>query len=131
MRKRCVVPHLEWVDGGAATRVPVQAALDIFLHDCPPVAAAVAAHKLRPQPEAGRAVANRLTPERFGRVPRIYVEATRDRSIDIRLQRAMQALSPGATVISLECGHVPQLAMPELLTQRLCDELDRVLQQVR
>jgi pimeloyl-ACP methyl ester carboxylesterase len=81
---------------------------------------------LRPQPEAGRAVTPRLTAERYGRVLRIYVEATQDRSIDIRLQRAMQALSPGATRITLDCGHVPQLALPDLLTERLCDALDKI-----
>ena len=124
-----IVPHLEWLDGGTATRVPVAAALDIFLHDCPPIAATVAAHKLRPQAEAGRAVANTLTTNRFGQVPRIYVEALRDRSIDIRLQRAMQAFVPGATILTCDCGHVPQLAMPNALTELVCDALDRVVSQ--
>ena len=124
-----IVPHLEFTDGGAATRVPVQAALDVFLHDCPPIAATIAAHKLRPQLEAGRAVANTLTPERFGRVPRVYVEALQDRSIDIRLQRAMQALTPGAAVVTCDCGHVPQLAMPGPLTELVCKTLARVVSQ--
>lgn len=123
-----IVPHLERLAGGTMTAVPPAAALAIFLHDCPPEAARIAAASLRPQPEAGRAVAPRTTPERYGRVPRLYVEATQDRSIDIRLQRAMQALSPGAATITLDCGHVPQLAVPELLTDRLCDALDRLLQ---
>jgi len=121
-----IVPHLERLEGGTVTAVPPEAALDIFLHDCPPDAARIAAAKLRPQPEAGRAVTPRLTAERYGRVLRIYVEATQDRSIDIRLQRAMQALSPGATRITLDCGHVPQLALPDLLTERLCDALDKI-----
>ena len=121
-------PYLEWSDGGAMSAVPPQAALDIFLHDCPPDAARQAAAHLRPQPEAGRAVAPRLSAERYGRIPRIYVEALQDRSIDIRLQRAMQALSPGAARITLDGGHVPQLAMPDVLTDRLCGALDRLFQ---
>ena len=37
--------------------------------------------RLSPQPEGGRAVSPRLTPERFGTVPRLYVEAKNDRSV--------------------------------------------------
>jgi pimeloyl-ACP methyl ester carboxylesterase len=121
-----VVPHLIHLDDGATTQVPVAAALEKFLHDCPPEAAQAAAAKLRPQPEAGRAMAPRTTPARYGRIPRIYVEALNDRSIDIRLQRMMQRLSPGATRVTLECGHVPHLALPETLTERLCAELDQL-----
>jgi pimeloyl-ACP methyl ester carboxylesterase len=121
-----IVRHLVHLDQGAATQVPIAAALDIFLHDCPPEAALAAAANLRVQPEAGRAVAARITPARQGRIPRIYIEALNDRSIDIRLQRMMQRLSPGATRISLACGHVPQLAMPEELTDKLCAALDRL-----
>jgi pimeloyl-ACP methyl ester carboxylesterase len=123
-----IVPYLERHEAGTMTAVPPDAARAIFLHDCPDDAAQTAASLLRPQPEAGRAVAPRLTAERYGRVPRIYVEALQDRSIDIRLQRAMQALSPGAAVISLDCGHVPQLAVPDILTERICAELARMLQ---
>lgn len=119
-----IVPFLERSADGSATSVPVEAALEIFLHDCPPEAARKAAQALRPQPETGRAVAPTVTAERYGRVPRVYVEALRDRSIDIRLQRAMQDLVPGARRISLDCGHVPQLAMPEVLTAHLCETLD-------
>jgi hypothetical protein len=57
-------------------------------------------------------------------VPRVYVEALRDRSIDIRLQRRCRIWCSGARRISLDCGHVPQLAMPEILTAHLCETLD-------
>jgi pimeloyl-ACP methyl ester carboxylesterase len=120
-----IARHLERLDDGAATQVPPEAAIDVFLHDCPPDAARIAAAKLRPQPEAGRAVAPRLTPARYGRVPRFYVEALQDRSVNIRLQRMMQRLSPHSARITLDCGHVPQLACPEELTEKLCEALDQ------
>jgi hypothetical protein len=31
----------------------------------------------------------------------------------------MQALTPGAECIRMQCGHVPQLAQPALLAERL------------
>lgn len=37
----------------------------------------------------------------------------------------MQALNPGATRISIDCGHVPQLACPDLLTRLLTSALTR------
>jgi pimeloyl-ACP methyl ester carboxylesterase len=64
-----------------------------------------------------------LSAERFGRVPRIYIEALRDRSVLLPLQRKMQALVPGATVRSIDCGHVPQLARPAELATLVCDAL--------
>jgi len=116
-------PHLLWDAAHQHSRVPEAAALDVFLHDCPPEAARRAAALLRPQPERGRDLVNTLSPGRYGRVPRVYVECTQDRSIGLPLQRAMQALSPGALRLTLDCGHVPQLAQPLLLTEQLAPVL--------
>jgi pimeloyl-ACP methyl ester carboxylesterase len=118
-----IAPYLQWSDEGAATIVPPEAALEIFLHDCPPEAARQAALKLTPQRESGRALVTTLSAERFGSVPRIYVEALRDRSVLLPLQRKMQALVPGAIVRSIDCGHVPQLARPAELAALVCDAL--------
>lgn len=118
-----IAPYLQWSKDGSATVVPVDAALDIFLHDCPPDAARRAAAKLTPQQESGRTLVTTLSAERFGRVPRIYVEALRDRSVLLPLQRRMQALVPGAIVRSIDCGHVPQLARPAELATLVCETL--------
>jgi pimeloyl-ACP methyl ester carboxylesterase len=99
--------------------VPIPAALAYFFHDYPSLEAAAAAQRLTPQPERGRAARTRLTPERFGRVPRLYVEAEADRSIILACQRRMQALVPGAEVVTLPTGHAPQLAAPSLLADAL------------
>jgi pimeloyl-ACP methyl ester carboxylesterase len=119
-----ISPYLDWNSNGDATCVRPEGALSCFFHDCDPAAARCAAELLRSQPESGRRMVNRLTPERFGRVPRIYVECLRDRSVTITLQRAMQSRSPGAKVLTLPCGHVPQLACPLSLTELLTPELD-------
>ena len=69
---------------------------------------------------------NRLSTERFGRVPRIYVECRQDRSVTLPLQQRMQQLTPGARRISLDCGHVPQLACPQALSDALLPALDEI-----
>ncbi|QIL79928.1 alpha/beta hydrolase [Diaphorobacter sp. HDW4A] len=116
--------HLIWNETRTASHVPVDAAMALFLQDCEESAARDAAMRLAAQPESGRSMHNQLTPERYGRVPRIYVECTEDRSVSLPLQRCMQRLTPGADCISLACGHVPQLVRPELLTARLLPLLD-------
>jgi pimeloyl-ACP methyl ester carboxylesterase len=112
-------PHLVWSDDRLTSRVPVEAARRIFFHDCAADLAEAAARRLTPQPEGGRAVRPRLSAERFGRVPRFYLEARADRSVVPAAQRRMQALVPGAKVAALATGHAPHLAAPKELAERL------------
>ena len=92
--------------------VPPAAAAAHFFNDCSAQDAQAAASRLTPQGEGGRAIVMRTTPERFGRVPRLYVEALNDRSVILPVQRLMQRLAPGAKVVSLASGHVPQYSAP-------------------
>jgi pimeloyl-ACP methyl ester carboxylesterase len=112
-------PHLVWSDDGLTSRVPAPAALAYFFNDCADGDARAAAARLTPQPERGRDIRVGLTSERFGRVPRLYVEAEADRSIILPCQRRMQVLVPGADVVTLPTGHAPHLAAPGLLADAL------------
>jgi pimeloyl-ACP methyl ester carboxylesterase len=105
-------PFLEWSGDGQSSRVPADAARRIFLHDADAADADWVVRRLTPQPEGGRAIRPTLTPDRFGRVRRIYVEALADRSVVLRLQRAMQIAVPGSETYSLMTGHLPQLVAP-------------------
>ena len=58
--------------------------------------AGAARAKAKRQPQGGRAVAAHLTKDRFGRVPRADIEATRGRSVVPAAQKRMQELVPGA-----------------------------------
>lgn len=115
-----ISPFLEWSEDRLTNWASREKALDIFYHDCEPQVAAGAADRLRPQPIGGFALVAQPTPERFGVIPRLYVEATQDRSVLITLQRKMQQLVPGARIASLDTGHVPQLSAPERLAALLC-----------
>lgn len=121
-----IAPHLIWDEQRSHSRVPLEAALALFLHDCPATAALKAASRLCAQPESGRAMVNTLSAERFGQVPRIYVECQQDRSVSPVLQQRMQQLQPGARRIRLDCGHVPQLACPQALSAALLPALDEI-----
>ena len=78
-----------------------------------------AAQRFCSQPEGTRALVANWTAERFGRLPRLYVEATEDRSVVLAAQRKMQALVPGAQVVSLPCGHVPQVVQTAAVAEAL------------
>jgi len=74
--------------------------------------------------DATRDVAPRITAGQFGTVPRIYIEALRDRSVLPVVQRRMQALVPGATIRSIEAGHAPMFADSESLSALLISSID-------
>ena len=105
-------PHLEWSEDGETSTVAVGAARKIFYQDCPKELADAAEAKLKRHPQRGRTITARLTPERFGRVPRAYIEATLDRAVVPEAQRRMQELVPGAMRYIMETGHAPQLGKP-------------------
>ncbi|MGH3494729.1 MAG: alpha/beta fold hydrolase [Mycobacterium sp.] len=54
-----------------------------------------------------------VTAQRWGSIPRTYIEALYDRAISLAEQRRMQRLSPGATVHSLATGHSPFITRPD------------------
>jgi pimeloyl-ACP methyl ester carboxylesterase len=72
--------------------------------------------RLVAEPHGPRSTPLHLTPERFGRVPRVYVECTDDRTIPISSQRRMQQQVPGARVETLWADHSPYLSRPEALS---------------
>lgn len=121
-----VAPSLIWSEDRLTSSVPLETALAHLLTDVAPAEAAGYAAKYRPQPEGGRATRPHITAERFGAVPRLYVEATEDRSVYLHLQRRMQALVPGAEVVSLATGHGPHVTAPDALLEAISPFLARL-----
>lgn len=112
-------PHLVWAADGLSTTVPPEAAADIFLGGLPREQAIAAAASLTPQARGGRDIAAAWTAQRFGSLPRLYVECLRDRSVAIALQRRMQDMVPGAARVSLDTDHAPQVSAPHQLAAAL------------
>ena len=57
----------------------------------------------------------RWTPERFGRVPRAFIECSYDRIISLSAQRDMWSAVGCDRVLTLDTSHSPFLTTPELL----------------
>jgi pimeloyl-ACP methyl ester carboxylesterase len=78
-----------------------------------------AAARLRPDPTNVLTTKLALTPERFGRVPRAYIETADDATVLLSLQRQMQRSMPCSPVITLASDHCPFYSKPEALTEAL------------
>jgi pimeloyl-ACP methyl ester carboxylesterase len=106
---------------GLLSSIDPGSAVEVFYHQADPAVAAAAARRLTPQPEGGRSSKLSLSPQRFGQVRRVYIEATQDRSVHLPLQRRMQALTPCLEVFSIDTDHAPQLSAPAVLTALLLE----------
>ncbi len=95
----------------------------LFYADVPPEDRYRATERLRPQPLSISTTPVTLTEERFGSVPRWYVECTHDNALRISLQRLMVKATP-CTAVSMECGHSPFYSHPE----ELAEHLDQIAQ---
>jgi pimeloyl-ACP methyl ester carboxylesterase len=90
-----------------------------FYGDCSAADYEFARQRLAPEPLKPLATPLRISPERFGRVPRDYVETTRDRAVTLDAQRRMQAALPCARVFTLDTDHSAFLSQPEALARIL------------
>jgi pimeloyl-ACP methyl ester carboxylesterase len=90
----------------------------LFYADVSPEDCYRAMGRLRAQPAVISTTPVTLTEERFGSVPRWYIECTRDNAIRINLQRKMVAMTP-CQVLSLPSGHSPFFSHPEELVDHL------------
>jgi pimeloyl-ACP methyl ester carboxylesterase len=75
--------------------------------------------RLTPEPLRLLAAPLRISAERFGRVPRAYIETLRDRAVTPAAQRRMQSVLPCDPVFTLDTDHSPFLSQPEALARIL------------
>jgi pimeloyl-ACP methyl ester carboxylesterase len=104
---------------GVATEIETANAAQVFAQISPPDLVAGVLPRLLAEPHGPRAEKIHVTPERWGSLPRTYVECTEDRTIPIASQRKMQQFSPGARVVTLDADHSPYLSRPVELADAL------------
>ncbi len=105
--------------GGHGTVISGADPGSVFAQLSPPDAVAAAMARLVAEPHGPRSTPLTLTPERWGSIPRTYVECAHDRTIPLSSQRLMQEMSPGATRVTLEADHSPFLSRPAELVAAL------------
>lgn len=91
---------------------------EVYYNTTPPELAASAIARLGPEPMGPAGEPVRITQERFGAVPRFYLECLEDQALPLSAQRRMQAAMPCA-VFTLPTDHSPFFSAPSLLTDLL------------
>jgi pimeloyl-ACP methyl ester carboxylesterase len=111
--------HIVPEQGGSILALKPEAMTDAFCQDCSAADAEQLRAKLKSEPTAPLGTPVTVTEERWGKVPRVYIKTTQDRTVGPALQERMYTASPVERVLSLDSGHAPFLTKPEELTRHL------------
>ncbi len=106
-------------EDGEGTRLDRDHVAALFAQNANKTDAEMLAARIVTEPDAPRRGTLRLTPERYGRVPRTYIACTQDRVIPIASQRDMIVRQPGTEAIEIEADHSPFLSAPDALARAL------------
>lgn len=104
-------------ENGTCTCNPL--ALKGFYNDTPEPLVQFARERLVPEPTAFARTPIHVTEERFGSVPRAYIECLNDQAIPVAMQRAMQSAAPVAAAVQLNSDHSPFFSRPDELVRAL------------
>jgi len=102
-----------------SSRVRGEALKAVFYADCADEDVTWARSLLVPQATAPIGTPVRTSAEHFGRVPRVYIECTRDQAIPPAVQRKMLAAQPCRHVFSMDTSHSPFFSAPERLAEHI------------
>ncbi len=93
---------------------------DRLCHDCSDEdLALLRASMVQWEPLSSPATPVQTTVERWGRIPRAYIECLQDRSLSPAIQRAMYLAQPCEQVLSLDAGHMAMITAPQALAKHL------------
>lgn len=90
-------------------------------HDCEDSITEMAKMLLSHEPVESGITPLQLSEERFGSVPRYYIECTEDRAVTPFIQRKMYEETPCRKVYSMQTSHSPFFSQPAALTDILCE----------
>jgi pimeloyl-ACP methyl ester carboxylesterase len=90
-----------------------------FYHRAAQADAEAALDRLCAEPMAPNQAPMTVTAERWGRLPRAFIECSDDRALPLALQRKFQKALPCDPVVTLDSDHSPFLCMPAQLASHL------------
>lgn len=114
-----VAPNMVPVRRGLTCTIRGEVLRETFYGECSDQDFEYARARITPEPLRILAAPVQITAERFGRVPRAYIETLRDRAVTLTAQRRMQSALPCTPVFALDTDHSPFLSQPEALARIL------------
>ncbi|MDQ2775568.1 MAG: hypothetical protein M3Y57_11730, partial [Acidobacteriota bacterium] len=94
---------------------------ELLYERCSDEDAARATTLLVPQPLVGFTTPVRLTRERFGQIPKFYIQCLQDRTVPPSLQRRMSLATHCEKIFSLDTDHSAFLSAPDDLAAQLLE----------
>jgi pimeloyl-ACP methyl ester carboxylesterase len=107
------------IDADGCMIFPADMATHHFYNRCSADDVAAMFARLFPEPMAPLSTPPTITPGRWGRVPRAFIECSDDNALTLAYQRSMQAAAPCDPVITLDADHSPFLCAPEALADAM------------
>jgi pimeloyl-ACP methyl ester carboxylesterase len=89
-------------------------------HDCDDDITQLANVLLSAEPLTTAITPMQLTDEKFGSIPKVYIECLQDRAVTPFMQRKMYTETPVDQVISMNTSHSPFFSQPKELADILC-----------
>ena len=114
-----IAPNMVPVKRGLTCTLREEVLRDALYGECSDEDFAYARARLSPEPLKPLAAPMLITEDRFGRLPRTYIETTRDRAVTLCAQRRMQSELPCASVFTLDADHSPFFSQPDALARIL------------
>jgi len=117
-RDSLVLPSLRFDPDGHWDMLEAAAFEPALYADCPPEDVALAHSLLVPEPALPTRTPVALTDDRYGSLPRTYVELLQDRAVTLALQRRMHAAVP-CDVRAIDASHSVYFSAPDELAALL------------
>jgi pimeloyl-ACP methyl ester carboxylesterase len=102
-----------------AAGIKAQGLIEVFCADCPLPWQQTLLRKNRLEPIAPLATPVALSPERFGSVPRYYLETLQDNAVSHALQKLMLSRSSVVKSVAMNTSHLPFLSQPKAFADAL------------
>jgi pimeloyl-ACP methyl ester carboxylesterase len=111
--------HMVMAEDKSTVSIPIEAYRQVSYNTCSDEDVAWAAPFIVPEPTAPMSTPVHVTEERFGRIPRVYIETLRDKGVTPWLQKQMYTAVQCQKVISMDTDHSPFMSAPQELADHL------------
>jgi pimeloyl-ACP methyl ester carboxylesterase len=117
-----LLPNLAFSEDRSYHFIKNQALIkEIFYGDCSDADVQFAKSRLVPEPTAPIETPLNLTQDRYGRIPKTYIETLQDRAVSPMLQRKMYTAARCDNITRINTSHSPFLSQPVQLGRILQD----------
>lgn len=113
-------PYVDFHEASQSTTLRHEIYKKGLYHDCEDDITELAKLLLSHEPFVSGVTPLQLTEEKFGSIPRYYIECTEDRAVTPFIQRKMYTETPCEKVYSMNTSHSPFFSKPKELVDILC-----------